>query len=253
MLRKVSFLLLLFVSLQATDDYYIVFLVNARNLDYSSSRHLLKTIAKHPSDWSKNGDVGHAWIYLSGPTIIEGGHSGELGIEQPRYMDGVMDNMALGAKNPISYLWCSQCDGFFQGGNGGHAPTFAAKISLSSTQYEAIYAFICSYPYENYSLTNHQCCDFVREIGALAGIALETHVTVKLDPIFWEDSAYEYLTFGTPDRLEKSLKALVKEGRMENVLPWYQRTHRKCFFCWLKEKGASFRRFPERYARYLEL
>lgn len=82
MLRSISLFFLLTAALVASEDPYIVFLVNARQLDYSSFRSVLRTIAKHPSDWSKNGDVGHAWIYLKGDEVIEGGHSGELGLDQ---------------------------------------------------------------------------------------------------------------------------------------------------------------------------
>lgn len=223
MLRSISLFLLLTATLVASKEPYVVFLVNARKLDYSSFKSLLKTIAKHPSDWSKNGDVGHAWIYLEGDEVIEGGHSGELGIDQPRYMDGVLDNIALGSKNPISYLWCSQCDGFFQKGNGGHRPTTAAKLILNPAQYEAIQRFIQNYPYQNYSLTSHQCCTFVQQIAALADIHLEDKVTVQIHPTLWEDPAYASLTFASPDRLEVSLRDQIKKGTMKDVLRWYRR------------------------------
>lgn len=217
MFRKIVFFLLFAVSLFA-EEPYIIFLVNARQLDYSSNERLLKTIAKHPSDWSKNGDVGHAWIYLFGDTIIEGGHSGELGIDQPRYMEGVIDNMALGAKDPISYLWCSQCDGFFQKGNGGHRPTTAAKLKLTQTQYETIKAFIERYPYREYSLRGNQCCTFVKQIAALVGIVLEDQVTVQINPKLWKDPAYKEITFGSPDRLEASLREQIRKGVMVDAL-----------------------------------
>ena len=83
--------------------------------------------SKHPSDGSKNGDVGHAWIYLQGNVngesiVIEGGHSGELGICQPKYFDGIMNYVEYGyadsscgemcclrnEPNPVKYLWASQ-------------------------------------------------------------------------------------------------------------------------------------------------
>lgn len=262
MLRKISLFLLFVFSAHACDDYYIIFLVNARQLDYSNAKQLFKTIAKHPSDLSKNGDVGHAWIYLHGDAIIEGGHSGELGIDQPKYMDGVVDNIELGAKNPISYLWCPQCDGFFQSGNGGHRPTCAAKASLTKEQFEAIYAYIQNYNFKEYSITKHQCCHFVKEIAAIAGFPLEDQVVVEIDPklklggvdcILWQDPSYQYLKFGSPDRLEYSLREYVRDGLMENVLPLYHKTHQKCFSCQFKEKCSNLRKFPMRYLRCKQL
>src|SRR4051794_20263360 len=71
-------------SLLEPSDFYLVIFVNARHLDYTDCRSFLYTVAKHPSDRSKTGDVGHAWVYLKGivhgeKVCIEGGHSGELG------------------------------------------------------------------------------------------------------------------------------------------------------------------------------
>src|SRR4051812_46329911 len=84
-----------------TPSFYLVFLVSAHHLDYSCSYRFCRTLAKHPRDGSKNGDVGHAWIYLYGKRggeeiIVEGGHSGELGLLQPRYLDGVMNYVDYG-------------------------------------------------------------------------------------------------------------------------------------------------------------
>lgn len=258
MLRKISLLLLICACLEACEDYFVIFLVNARQLDNSCTKNFLKSVAKHPSDWSKNGDVGHAWIYLHGDAIIEGGHSGEFGLEQPRYMEGVMDNIALGAKNPASYLWTTQCDGCFQQGNGGHLPTFAAKVSLTQEQYFEICNFIQNYSFQDYSLTTRQCCTFVREIGEIAGVYLEDQAVLKLDAYisisgatykFWEDPCYEYLPYGSPDRMEQSLKQLVQEGNAVDVTKWYRSHHRPC----LHNALRTLWNFPSRFVRYLRL
>lgn len=263
MLQKISFfLLLVFTSVEACEDYFVVFLVNARQLDNSCTRNFLKSVAKHPSDGSKNGDVGHAWIYLHGDEIVEGGHSGEFGIDQPRYLEGLMDNMALGAKNPASYLWVSQCDGCFQKGNGGHLPTFAAKVPLTKEQYLEISAFIQAYPFQDYSLTTRQCCTFVKEIGKIAGVQLEYQSILRLDAClsihghsykFWEDPRYEYLPYGSPDLMELSLKTLVADGDAENVTKWYHKTHQPCFKCRFKKALETLWNFPIRLIRYLQL
>lgn len=66
------------------DPYALILLVNARHLDYRTAASCLKTTAKHPSDGSKNGDVGHAWIVLKGPEgEIEGGQSGRQAAINP--------------------------------------------------------------------------------------------------------------------------------------------------------------------------
>lgn len=239
-------------------SYFIVFLVNARQLDSSSLNSFFKTLAKHPSDGSKNGDVGHAWIYLQGDHILEGGHSGERGTCQPGYMEGVCDNIALGAKDPVAYLWSPQCDGYFQWGNGGHRPTFAAKVDLTKEQYDQILAFIENYPFQEYSITKNQCCSFLKQIAALINIQLEDQASLFIDPwVFfegkynkmWENPCYSTLVFSSPDVLEQSLKTLVNEGRAENVLSWYRRTHRRCWGCLLKETKENLVLFPERSCR----
>lgn len=263
MLQRVSLVLLLvFASVEACEDYFVVFLVNARQLDNSCTKNFLKSVAKHPSDGSKNGDVGHAWIYLHGDEIIEGGHSGEFGVDQPRYMEGVMDNITLGAKNPASYLWTTQCDGCFQEGNGGHLPTFAAKVPLSQNQYLEICAFIQNYPFHEYCLTTRQCSTFVREIGKIAGVHLEDQAVLKLDAYlsigsqkykFWEDPCYEYLPYGSPDLIECSLKMLVEDGRAEDVTEWYNETHQPCLRCRFKKVMNTLWNFPERFVRYIQI
>jgi hypothetical protein len=181
-------------------DAYVVFLVSSRKLDYSSVRSLLKTAAKHPSDCSKNGDVGHAWILLNGPQgFLEGGQSGETGRYQPCYAEGVLENATLQARNPISYLWCSQCDGFFQKGNGGHRPTFAATVNLSFEEYEAVLNAIRTYCFREYNLQNHQCTTFVVEVARAIGISLEDKITIEIERqatiqgrmvCLWNDSTY---------------------------------------------------------------
>lgn len=263
MFQRFSVLLLFFCCLLgAEEEYFVVFLVNARSLDYTNSLKFLKTVAKHPRDGSKNGDVGHAWIYLKGDKILEGGHSGELGELQPCYMEGVLDNCALGANNPVSYLWCGQSDGFFQEGNGGHSPTFAAKVVLTKQQYQSIESFIRTYPFHDYSLTGHQCCTFVREVAYLANLTIEDKVTLEIEPSLrlqgrafqmWQDPKYRYLTFSSPDRLEVSLKQLVGEGRAEDALQWYRATHQKCLRCRLKQKWEQLVKYPERFWRCILL
>jgi len=241
------------IPIMQESDYFLVLLVEARHLDYSDCKALLKTVAKHPDDGCKSGDVGHAWIYLQGvmpgtqiPFIIEGGHSGELGVCQAKYLDGVMNYIDFGyanpseaqcchpryEPNPIKYLWEPQQDGFFQKGSGGHVPTYAAKIHLNQAQFFKILNFIRpeNYNYSHYSLTEHQCSTFIFEVAALADFFIEDSIVVKIDPMLkigkerircWEDPIYRTIQLSTPDVLERDLMQAVREGRVEYALDWY--------------------------------
>lgn len=232
-------------------DYFVIFLVDARHLDYTESSSLLKTIAKHPSDGSKNGDVGHAWIYLQGiiegeKAYIEGGHSGELGLIQAKYFDGIMNYIDYGyanpteeqkrcphdEPNPIQYLWATQSDGFFQQGSGGHIPTCAVKVDLTEEEFHRICAFIHpdNYFYGEYALIHNQCTSFIAKVAALIQFPLEYEVTITIPSQtkfrgntyrLWTDPKYRWFTFSSPDIAERSLLNALHSGRGENALKWY--------------------------------
>lgn len=245
-------------------DYALFILVDARHLDYSNSQTFLQTMTKHPSNGCKECSVGHAWILLRGldkngkRIEIEGGHSGEWGVVQPKYFEGMMRYALEGDPNPVRYLWEEMQDGVFQQGNGGHIPTFAAKINLTQEEYEAIYSYIQpnAYPYRRYSLTKRQCASFVVQAAALAGINLESEVTIPIAKYaliggecikLWSNPEYSQITIATPDLLEKSLIEQVKREGMEYALPWYLR-NKSCQappFSW-----DTITRFPERYFRH---
>lgn len=207
--------------------YALFMLVSAPHLDYSDGKALVRSIARH-------GDFGHAWIRLCGDRggeaiSIEGGHSGELGISEPRYFDRVMQAYEAGEANPIKELWVPLSDGFFQRGDGGHRATFAAKVSLTAQQFDAIMALIENgkYPFSTYSLTAAQCCSFVQQAAALAGLPLDCNVTVPLPQTLtfrgqrirlWSDPHYREFSFPSPDLLEKALIDAVANGRAENAL-----------------------------------
>jgi hypothetical protein len=76
-------------SFSDNDRDFLVILVDAKYLDYSSPEALLSTIAKH-QDGTTERDIGHAWIVLNGikegklGVVIEGGHSGELGLRESK-------------------------------------------------------------------------------------------------------------------------------------------------------------------------
>ena len=74
-------------------DYYLVVLVDARHLDYSSPSNYFSTMA-NGLFWAQDPNTGHAWIVLAGKKdgksyVFEGGHTGEFGIAAPKYFDEV--------------------------------------------------------------------------------------------------------------------------------------------------------------------
>jgi hypothetical protein len=231
----------------------LVLLVDAKHLNYSNSQKLLQSLAKNPESFSKNGSFGHAWIYVRGIidghcVEVEGGHSGERGILDPKYFDGIMNYIEYGQANPtkervekiydepdpIKYLWAPLHDGFYQKGSGGHEPTFAAKIDITNEQFKKIIDFInpANYDYANYSLTHHQCTSFVAQVAALIGVNLPYEITVPVQQHvrfgltkyqLWTDPFYSKLTIPSPDVLEKSLIQLVIDGHAEDALDRYLR------------------------------
>lgn len=245
-------------------EYFLVILVDARHLDYSNTLSLLQTIAKHPSDGSKNGDVGHAWIYLQGiqngeRVFLEGGHSGERGIIQPKYFDGVMNYAEAGDPNPIRYLWECQHDGFFQWGNGGHYPTYAAKIDLTPEQFHCILNFIENYPFSHYFLTENQCSSFVTQVAARANFFLEDKIVIEMAQALnfgdgsirlWTSPRYANLILSSPDILEHSLIQAVEEGQATDALEWYLHTHPVSLKNQLTSAFEIIHRFPQRLYRY---
>ncbi len=260
-MRCLFLFLSLFASLQGKNDYFLIVLVDARRLNYSGNSAFLRSLAKHPSDMSKNGDAGHAWIYLKGKDwVLEGGHTGEFGIFQPKYFEGVLNRCLKGEKNPAAYLWESLYDGQFQRGSGGHKPTFAAKIDLTEEQFEAIRDFVSRYDFQEYSLTKKQCVNFVCRVAALAGLELTGEMTLHIEKelrmgrrryCLWSDPAFAELTLASPDRLEKSLMQAVREKRAEYALRWYLHHHAEPFSA--AKFWENVIRFPKRISLKLAL
>lgn len=233
-----------FPCMQET-DYFLVLLVNARHLDYTSEKTFIATMQKHPDDGGKEGDVGHAWIYLQGKEeVLEGGHTGDFGNLQAKYFDGIMNYIDYGygnptpeqqtapifEPNPVKYMWESQRDGICHKGCGGHKPTFAIKIDITSEMYQKIKRFIETYDFTDYALTGNQCSSYVAQVAAIAGLDLDTQMTIPIHPTLnfqgitytlWRDEIYSTLTFSTPDVLERSMMKAVQEGCAEYALAWY--------------------------------
>jgi hypothetical protein len=209
-------ILLSTISSLYASDYFLDLYVDARHLNYESAQSLLRSI-------EKTQYFGHAWIYVQGldannePIYIEGGHSGELGLFQPKYVDGVWENIEVGCTDPIRYLWEPQCDGFFQWGSGGHRPTSAVRFDLTKEQFNSILEFIYSYPYRNYSIVGNQCVSFVCQVAMLAGAQLNATKTISIEQYvkfhgrsykLWTHPTYSTITIYSPDALEEELKDL---------------------------------------------
>lgn len=201
---------------------YLVVLVNAKGIEFSSPERFLKTMAKHPRGNKQDRSIGHAWLILAGPlTWMECGHTGEFGLERPGYRESVQGAIDHGDPNPIASFWTDLKDGRREVGSGGHEPSTAVRFELTQQQYESIRAFIADYDYSSFSIREKACTAFVTQVAALAGITLGHLVTLDIpmrtrfqgkDVRWWSDPRYSRMTFGSPDVLEKSLKRAVEKG-----------------------------------------
>lgn len=237
-------------------DYSLTIFVDARHLDYSDGERFLTTLAKHPSDWSKNGDVGHAWICLKAPNkSLTGGQTGER--EGLTYTQGVLQGLIK--ENPIAYLHTPRTDGAFEKGSGGHVPTFAAKFNLNKEQFESAAKAVQNYPFKHYSLTKAQCTSFAALVARSAGIQLQDTLQLSFPCkltlsgktfLLWNDPAYSKLSLPTPDRLEQSLQEKVLIGEAEYALPLHQQD---TFQGWSSNLIENISRAPSRFWRWLTL
>lgn len=188
--------------------FQLTIFVDARDLDYRSVKTLW-----HSLHHQETPTFGHAWIRLEGirngeSYVLEGGHTGEFGHLQPRYLEGVIHYNQTGDPNPIRYLWETQKDGCFQTGSGGHTPTHIAIIPIDEETFNRILTFIEEghYPFGHYNLTRHQCTTFIVQVAALAGITLSHSITLPVEPKIrrlhlWNDPAYSELVLSAPDVL----------------------------------------------------
>jgi len=234
-------------------DYFIVFLVASRNLNYIDNKALFNTVQHIDNPKKGGGTVGHSWVYIHGikdgrEFSLEGGHSALLK-GSPGYASGVInlnkygyanpkslpENSARYEPNPIKYLWVVRKDGIFQKGAGGHSPTFAARVNITKNEFEQVLAFMdeANYMYKDFSIIDRQCTTFVARLAALVGLELEHTVTVQVDSEInvgnqkyrlWTDSLYSKITFASPDKMESSLRRAVADGQATSALSWYARS-----------------------------
>ena len=235
------------------DECYIIFLVAARHLDYASTPRFLRSLDINPMSKEKRLSFGHAWFYLRGlndkqePEVLEGGHSGELGLNQAKYFEGVVNNIKYGysnptkeqmqairyEKNPIKYLWETIYDGFLQKGDGGYQPTLAIYLAIDKSQYLSLKKMLdpSNYNYFAYSITQNQCCSLVIKMAKSLGYELYASKSIEVPPKlsfngeslrFREDEQYANFTFLSPDELEKSMYELLKQdAAWKDVTAWW--------------------------------
>jgi hypothetical protein len=202
---------------QSSETYSLTLYVEAHGLDYASTKGFVRSMAC-------SGNFGHAWIRLAGPPgIWVGGHSGELGRSEATYFEGIMDLIDAEDPNPARYLWTTLHDGYCEKGSGGHTPTFAIEVGLSEKQYGEIIAYIETYPFQEYRLSDHQCCTFVIGVARVVGIELDAAAMIEIDPRItfrgeclplWRDPGYRRFEFSSPESLQVSMKRVFSTTKL---------------------------------------
>ena len=203
--------------------YYLYILTEAANWDFSSPASFLLSIWLRP--WA------HGWIILESPrSRLEFGHTGDFGLEKPRYHEGVMQGMREGDPNPIAYLWQTMSDGQFQIGKPNRPPTFVWRMPITRGRYELIYEYVMQRKYDQFGVRTNNCTDMVVETAALAGINLSHRIRLTLPSEtkvwgrtrrVWTDPQYRILEFSTPEVLEVDLRQLAQMGIGSDTTEWY--------------------------------
>jgi hypothetical protein len=206
------------------DGYFLYVLTEAANWDFSEATSLLLSIWLRP--WA------HAWIILESPqNRLEGGHTGDFGLERPRYHEGVRQRVRDGDPNPIAYLWQTMSDGQFQKGKPNRPPTFVWRMPITRRRYQLIYEYVVQRKYDQFGVRSNNCTDMVVEAAALAGINLSHRIRLTLPPELkvwgrprrvWTDPQFRILEFGTPEVLELDLHQLAQMGIGSDATEWYR-------------------------------
>jgi hypothetical protein len=206
------------------DGYFLYVLTEAANWDFSKATSLLLSIWLRP--WA------HAWIILESPqNRLEGGHTGDFGLERPRYHEGVSRRGRDGDPNPIAYLWQTMADGQFQKGKPNRPPTFVWRMPITRRRYQLIYEYVVQRNYDQFGVRTNNCTDMVVEAAALAGINLNHRIHLTLAPEMkvwgrtrrvWTDPQFRILEFSTPEVLESDLRQLARMGIGSDATEWYR-------------------------------
>jgi hypothetical protein len=205
------------------EGYFLYILTEAANWDFSTPTSLLFSIWRRP--WA------HGWIILESPgKRLEFGHTGDFGLEKPRYHEGVAQRVRDGDPNPIAYLWQTMSDGQFQIGKPNRPPTFVWRMPITRPRHQLIYDYVMQRKYDQFGVRTNNCTDMVVETAALAGINLihrirltlpsETKVWGRTRRV-WTDPQYRALEFSTPEVLEVDLRQLAEVGIGSDATEWY--------------------------------
>jgi hypothetical protein len=206
------------------DGYSLYVLTEAATWDFSEATSLLLSIWLRP--WA------HAWIILESPrNRLEGGHTGDFGLERPRYHEGVRQRVRDGDPNPIAYLWQTMSDGQFQKGKPNRPPSFVWRMPITRRRYQLIYEYVVQRNYDQFGVRSNNCTDMVVEAAALAGINLSHRIRLSLPQEtkvwgrtrrVWTDPQFRILEFSTPEVLEPDLRQLAQMGIGSDATEWYR-------------------------------
>jgi hypothetical protein len=204
--------------------YYLYILTSAAAWDYASTRSFISSHARQP--W------GHSWLILENPTNrFECGLNGNLGLEQPKYADGVSQRFRNGDPDPVSYLWTTMSDGELQLGSANRAPTFVWRLPITRRQHHRIQNHVLQWKFDQIGVSSNNCVDLVAEAATLAGIGLMHRIRLTLPSQtriwgktlrVWTDPKYQVLEYSTPDVLEVDLRHLARLGIGCDVTKWYR-------------------------------
>lgn len=206
------------------DEGYGLYILNeAARWDYSTTRSLLFSIWQRP--W------GHSWLLLESPeNRMEFGHTGDLGLVEPRYHDGVFQRTREGHPDAIAYLWQTRSDGKLQTGKPNRPPTFVWRMPITQRRHGRIHEYVKQREYVQFGVTANNCTDMVIEVAALAGIHLihrirltgprEVSIWGQRRRV-WTDPQYRILEYSTPEVLETDLRHLVELGIGRDATEWY--------------------------------
>ncbi len=221
---------------KGTDSHYLVILVDAKHLDYSTPGKYFETL-KFGLFKRHDPNIGHAWVILygkdaTGTFVFEGGHTGEFGCIAPKYFDHIVDlSMTNESKNPVAYLYTLLPDGQIQLGSGGHRPSFAAAFPLNLEGFLRIKRLIGrEYDFSSWGILGPNCVQFARACLAATGIQINCEEEIPIPQVFsingeeirlWENPAFSCILAQTPELLEKRLIELVQNGQALPASRWY--------------------------------
>ena len=136
-------------------EFFLIVLTRSVNVNFDEPNAFYRSITARDE-----GSVGHAWILLgNGSHYIECGHTGEFGLVNLRYHEGVKKAIRDKKKNPISYLWEDLRDGRYEEYYMTEKPTCAVRFELTEKEYKKIYDYINTYDYASFSITK-ACCTY---------------------------------------------------------------------------------------------